>query len=295
MPTLSADRVARRAEPETSKAVEDLLASWRKGWTLTAIRRLLALAPGTAADAMDPSRPSHGVLLKSSDGDDLYRILLRIITTAAEQPAADFGFDIKNPHAARYARQQVALLVRQVDEATRQAIREVVRRGVADGLTIDQQARLLRDTVGLHPRQAQAVRNLRAQLEAGQSASNALMGTMREGMTAAQIDRTVEAYADRQLAYRARMIARTETMRASQNGLLAGWDQAVAEGLIPADTGVVWLVTDPCEECESVADAQNESGPLRTIGVGVFTSAQGVEVEAPPLHPNCRCSLSLDV
>ena len=287
-------------EPDLAQAVNAMLGSWRDGWPLTKLRALLASYPGTAADALDPSRPAHGTILKASDQDPLYRVLLSIISTAAEIPM-DAGFRVVNPHAARYARQQAARLVTEVDNATRRAIRDIVRRGIEGELTVDQQARLLRDTIGLHPRQATAVSNLRTRLEAG-TAANVEGVVTREGMTAAQIDRTVEAYARRQLALRAQVIAHHETMLAANRGLLAGWQST---DMIPEGAWIEWLVNPDeslCPECESIAEDVAENGAAssvtegprgaRGVNGGTFSSDLG-EYETPPAHVGCRCTLTL--
>lgn len=311
--------VADAYEDDVAEAVYAILSSWRDGWTLAALRRLLAAAPGTAADALDPSRPRHGALAevgKASDPDDLAAVLLRIIAATQELPSAVGAFTVNNPYAAAYAATFAAQLVQQVDEATRYAIRRIILRGQQDGWNIDRMARALRDTVALHDRQAQAVVNLRDMLNAVARGATPPAGlgtdggpfslaarsgpgsvsTVAQGMTQAQIDAVVSRYADRALRYRARMIARTETVRSANAGLIASWRQAQADGYIDGSAWVEWVVNPDerlCSTCASMGDQSDGAVGVAPVG-GRFTSAtpgkRGVVLEPhdqPPAHPNC--------
>lgn len=96
---------------------------------------------------------------------------------------------------------------------------------------------------------------------------------------------------------RARTVARTEAMRAARTAEVEAW---TSTGLV---TGKTWLLApDPCEFCEAAAKSFGE----KAIGLGdafytkgeVLTGADGNEmvldyenVDGPPLHPNCRCSM----
>jgi HK97 family phage portal protein len=96
---------------------------------------------------------------------------------------------------------------------------------------------------------------------------------------------------------RATTIARTEAMRAARTAEVEAW---TATGIV---TGKTWLLApDPCEFCEAASKSFGE----KAIGLGdsfytkgeVLTGADGNEmvldyenVDGPPLHPNCRCSV----
>jgi hypothetical protein len=96
---------------------------------------------------------------------------------------------------------------------------------------------------------------------------------------------------------RARTVARTEAMRAARTAEVEAW---TSTGLVKGKT---WLLApDPCEFCEAAAKAFGENA----IGLGdsfytkgeVLTGADGNKmtldfgnVDGPPLHPNCRCSM----
>lgn len=92
---------------------------------------------------------------------------------------------------------------------------------------------------------------------------------------------------------RSRVIARTEVMRAANEGQRLLWEEAVDEGLISEDAERIWLFAELpqkngelCPICESMADQ-------RAGFDEVFTDLDGEEYDQPPAHPSCRCSLGL--
>jgi hypothetical protein len=74
---------------------------------------------------------------------------------------------------------------------------------------------------------------------------------------------------------RAEMIARTELIRASNQGTLNGFQ---ASGVVLQKE---WTTFDPCPICEE----NEEQGPI-DLG-DEFASGD----DAPPAHPNCKCAL----
>lgn len=89
-------------------------------------------------------------------------------------------------------------------------------------------------------------------------------------------------------AERAEVIARTETMRASNEGQQQAWDQAAEDGYLTGNEEQEWIVTPDdrlCPECEPFDGETAELG-------GTF-SAEGIDSDGPPLHPRCRCTLGL--
>jgi HK97 family phage portal protein len=125
---------------------------------------------------------------------------------------------------------------------------------------------------------------------------------LEKGETSDQLAKRVQEWADGQKGEdgswsRARTIARTESMRAARVAEVEAWK---ATGVV---TGKTWLLApDPCEFCEAAAKAFGE----KSIGLDdaffkkgdTLTGADGgamildyENVNGPPLHPNCRCSM----
>jgi hypothetical protein len=89
-------------------------------------------------------------------------------------------------------------------------------------------------------------------------------------------------------AARAEMIARTETMSASNMGQQMLWEQAVGEGFLTGDEKKVWIVTPDdvlCLICEPMEDV--------TVALDDTFNVDGEDIAAPPAHPNCRCTVGL--
>lgn len=175
--------------------------------------------------------------------------------SAAAQASAAIGiaidFDQTNDFAIDAMRRNKLDLVQGWRDDIRNAARETMRDSIERGLNPRDSAREFRDSIGLTPRQQRAVNNYRRLLErAAQGDMEALRRELRdrrfdptvrraartgEPLTRAQIDRMVERYRERYLKYRAEVIARTETLRALNQGTTEAMRQAIERGDIPAD------------------------------------------------------------
>lgn len=195
-------------------------------------------------------------------------------------------------------------LLADIRQSVGDGILETVRAAVRQHTGLATVAQAIRDTVGLTPRQAQAVANFRAALEAGDgSALNRALRDQRfdatvrrliNGETVAEtkIDRMVDRYAERQLAYRARMIAQTEAVKVSNAAVRAAYELAVQRGLFSRNAikrhWQVSLSEGTCALCLSIPI-------LNPLGVGMdeeFMSIEGpVSEPVEDTHPNCRCSI----
>lgn len=81
---------------------------------------------------------------------------------------------------------------------------------------------------------------------------------------------------------RAELIARTEVMKAANEGQRQAWNQAVDEGLLEGNERRVWIATEgsACPICEEL------DGKTAKLGEE-YPDPGG---DGPPQHPNCRCS-----
>jgi len=219
---------------------------------------------------------------------------------------ADMAFDLMNQRAVNFLDGYVFNLIKGISNQSKLAIQDVLVKAFRQGGNPYDQARLIRDSIGLTQAQALAVQNYRDMLESGvpsqmQAAVDRALASGKWDRSVASaiannkalpqdmIDRMVSAYASRSLNYRAEMIARTETSRASNAGQQEAWDQAVDQGLLdPKTTLKVWIAAeDCCDDCGDVADA--DGVPIDDM----FDTSDG-PLDGPPLHPNCRCGMSLE-
>lgn len=89
---------------------------------------------------------------------------------------------------------------------------------------------------------------------------------------------------------RADKIARTETMRAANEGQLEAWNQAEEQGLLTGDEQKEWITTPDdrlcpiCEPLDGVQVARDDT-----------FEGDGEQLDGPPAHPRCRCVVALVV
>ena len=107
--------------------------------------------------------------------------------------------------------------------------------------------------------------------------------------------------------YRAEMIARTETARANVNGeLRAAIDENTeleAQGLPRLFTRKVWnTAADCCEFCAAldgktidIEEAYAKVGDTIELDEKRRYTLAYEDAQGPPLHPNCRCAVTLEV
>lgn len=186
-------------------------------------------------------------------------------------------------------------LAANIEGTTESTAESIVARGLAARLRPEQIARRLRDSLGLGPVEAAAIENYRAALRAG--GIDALARELRDrrfdgrtrqgGLSEAETDRMVSRYAQRYRAFRAQRLARTETMRAANQGRAAAWKQYA--DLTGRAYRRFWLTAGDelvCAICAPVP-GMNPDG----IGPGDQYATPVGPLDMPPdPHPNCRCS-----
>lgn len=194
------------------------------------------------------------------------------------------AFDIINKNAVEYARTQVGNLIVQITEDARQTVRDAVARSLNGELTVQQVARQLKSTIGLHSKYADAVSKYEARqvdrlVGEGESVSSA---SDRAAMLA-------DKYANKLLNVRTQTIARTEIIDSANSGLLDTWTNAIDKGFAEAGSLKQWNAEpDACPLC---LDVDNSTAELDQPFMQ--DPKTGEDIFQPPYHPNCRCSMAL--
>lgn len=193
-------------------------------------------------------------------------------------------FDATNPRVLHYIRTNTARLVTVETKETKDAIRDVIARAMREEMPPIEVHRQIKAVIGLNRRQGLALENYRRGLVA-QDTPNSVVASR------------VETFRRKQLAFRADMIARTETMDAVNQGHLEGQRQARDKGWFGSKRGFKEWVTAPedgrvCPTCRAMS---GKRVPLDTqFSVTIYTiggKARGtVKVDTPPVHPHCRCT-----
>lgn len=255
----------------------ELIAEWQSDHYADQKTRLLTAAAGLNVSA----REVEDALRLAFDHGANYTF----DSWQARAKRLNVAFDIDlfavNQHALEYARNHAAALVVDITEQQRRALQTLVQDSIVHGYGARELAKLVENTVGLHDRYAKAVVNYKNGLH---KAGN---------LNPLQIDEAVAKYATRLRKSRARTIARTEILRAQNAGQTALWEQYAKQGLI--DRNLVkrkWIITRDerlCPYCSKMVGDRAYSNVA-----GMFSTPVGMRFE-PPMHPNCRCTMVLEV
>ena len=158
----------------------------------------------------------------------------------------EVGFDMLNPKVIESVRTLETRSLSTIQEEMRATVRQVVGRGITEGVNPRETARHLRSVIGLAPNQERAIANFEKALRAGDF-SKALGYELRDGrsdpllkrlmekqgtLTEAQIDRQVKAYRQNWEAWNAETHARTASLDAQRLGQRLSWQQAKDSGAL---------------------------------------------------------------
>lgn len=177
-----------------------------------------------------------------------------------------------HPDRARAIAAQDLSRIQGVTAETREALREIIARGLQQGTHPTTLAREIRGLIGLNRQQAKAVANYRARLLSD--------GVKRPP---ARIERMVERYARKKLRERSETIARTETLRAAGEGRRLQWERLVRDGALDSSEWEQEFLTAhderTCPVCSPMDGQRRDIGQPFQASTGLFY--------APPIHPNC--------
>ena len=231
---------------------------------------------------------------------------LEFVSKASNTIGLALAFDLLNPETIAWLSTYVMYLIQQVSDETRRAIADVVMNAFQYGGHPYEQARTIRNMIGLTQSQSQAVANFRRMLENEPlaaltrdlrdhrfDATLQQVGRMKGQLSKEQIDKMAQRYYERYLKYRAEAIARTETIRAARMGQEATWRQAIAQGLLPQGLKRKWVVAYDerlCKLCRSIPKLNPDGRGMDEQFVYAAGKAMGT-TDGPPLHVHCRCAI----
>lgn len=184
-----------------------------------------------------------------------------------------------NPYSVEWMKTRSLDLAKKTLAANqREVIREILEDSFERGLRAEKTYASIKANIGLNhkgPLSYRAVRNREALHRAA-------------GLPEVEVKRLTDRYRNKLLKTRAQMIARTETIAANAAGRNQTWKLAQEAGQLP-DVVREWIAAPdspnpdrPCEQCEDL------DGKTAKIGEP-YESIEG-PVDAPPAHPDCRCT-----
>lgn len=293
-------------EPKIMKLFKEAMASLREPKLFSEILELLE--QGRIEEAMS--------LMQSSItrfANKMVPMYVLAGNSAAEKLSGLLGvvvdFNQVSDRAVRMMQRAQLNLIQELTNEQRKSIREVLVNGIQRGINPKQQALELRAALGLTQRQVQAINNYRRLLEMNSSESlsralrdrrfdSTVLGSIRgnTALTSDQISRMVERYADKQLEFRAKTVARTEALRALHQANNEALLQAIEAGqLSPSDLKQEWITAQDERVRGSHATMHGQQRPFGEP----FISGAGYRLMYPgdPNAPaseviNCRCVLT---
>lgn len=232
-----------------------------------------------------------------------YRQVGKAETPSPSEVALRFRFNATDPRATTWARNEAGRLITNMAQSEQAMFRRLVEQSFTEGRTPQSAASSIfrqlqtvtptptaRDFAesiggnlnGLTERYERAVMNRVADLgddlaKRGVSGTRALEQMRKEG----------DKYATKLRRARSRTIARTERMMAHNEARLLSYQQAIDDGLMSREhSRKVWSTGpfDVCPICVAMSGVEAKIADP-------FTLPNGSQVQAPPGHPNCRCTL----
>lgn len=306
MPASRLEDLLRTMEPDLRRKFLRLIRQIRQRLDVGELARLLEA--GREDEILRRIQAAFAVF-----GDDVNALFLASGQATAAFIAATmktfFSFDQVNEGAVSAMQANRLRLIREFMEEQRNAVREALTEGIRRGLNPREQARFFRQSIGLTTRQMQAVNNFRRLLESGSAEAltrelrdrrfdATVRRSIRSGrpLTQDQIDEMTERYRERMLIYRSEVIARTEALRAVNEGNFNAFQQAYANGTLdPSMVFRTWnTALDERVRGSHRAMHGQERGPMEP-----FTSGDGYSLLYPgdPNAPGsetiqCRCVAS---
>ena len=264
--------------------------------------------PETADPSTDMARalePAKDAFTAGADAHDLATGSL----AEGRAKILAFSFGSRNPEVERAARLHQAKLAGELSQQQIDAIQSAVIDQTRMGLSPEETARRIRESIGLAPDQARHVATFRQQLEIldprvmnralrDRRYDSAIRKAMEEGspLSEDQIDRMTDAYQRRWIAYRAKTIARTEVVRAANKGAIESARQQL--NAMPDMTVVkTWVATKDEKTRPHHRDLDGKS----VVGLDTpFMLPDGEVIRYPhdDIAPasetiNCRCTFTL--
>lgn len=211
----------------------------------------------------------------------------------------DIAFDFLNPRVVEAIQTLESRALSTLADEQADTVRQVVRRGIEQGVGPRALVPQLREAIGLAPNQELAVENFRKALAEGDFAkartyalrdrrSDPLLRRLaREGgaLTEAQVERMTTAYRNGWKGHNAETHARTAALDASRAGQRASWEAAIEQGGLDRSRMMKrWVTTMDGRQRPEHGDMNGDERQIDEL----FPVDGGVQVPGENAY-NCRC------
>lgn len=292
--------------PRVAASWTRAVTGWRKGLDMRALRRALQ-----RRDAQEVARIVKAARAQQLVEQGVAKSLADAMRASGKEGAQvltsrgyAMQFNAAHPAVAAAARRQAAALVKDTPAQTRQVIAEIIAMGQEYGLTVDQQARAIREVITLPPNWASAPVRLAEDIRRGRMGrinSRYLSAVdqqkirsriQNDTVTESFVEEMQATYAKRLENLRAQTIARQETQTAVHEALMESWRQGERDGVLPPTMRKFWLVTADerlCPICRAIPRLNPKGRKLDEP----FATPQGPRMYPPMAHVKCRCAMGL--
>lgn len=194
-------------------------------------------------------------------------------------PNKSLRFDLSNPAINRYMHKRAGEMIKYIGDDARTTVRMAIQQSFSKALSPREVAARIKGSIGLLPRHVTAVVNFRDNL-------------LQQNLPTARIDRMAADYEERLLNYRARLIARSETRMAVNEGQLEVWREGKDQGLMAPNSGKMWVKDgNPCDIC---TDMDGEVVGVDESWIIDYPDGSSKSVDTPSeSHPQCECGMEL--
>lgn len=213
-----------------------------------------------------------------------------VVAGSKGQPILDslidtFTVNITHSGITNWLDTRAAMFVTNSTRIQRDAINALIRKGLAERMSSDELAKLIRPCIGLTQGQSSAVKKYYDSLKSNLREQHPRM--KQENLEKKAMDAAAK-YAARLHRDRAFVIAQTETAYAYAHGMHETMLQAQASGLI-GHLRKRWVTSgddNVCPECEALNGVEVEMDEgFDFKGKDLFFGVS----QLPPLHPRCAC------
>jgi hypothetical protein len=188
-------------------------------------------------------------------------------------------FDLSNPFLKKFVEDRKTVITENITASGQAAVNQVIQESFTVARTPRQIAEQIKDSVGLLPAHQIAVDRYR-------------MNLLANGASEDKANAQAAQYAGRLLDYRTKMIARTESRMAVNQGQILIWQEGMRQGYISKMSQKVWVVDgDPCEICLPM---DGQSVPVDEPWQVDFGKEGILPIYNPTeTHPHCMCGMEL--
>jgi len=200
-------------------------------------------------------------------------------------------FDGQNKLVEKFINEQVGGLITSITKDSRQSVKDIIFNSRIKQTAMHEVANEIKAVIGLRPDQTKSLLKMKDSWK-----ENGIKKEVR--------DKLFAKARDTKLAQRANMIGRTEMMAAVNGGHEVGWQQAADEGYFDPDKAqVLWVVINDgprlcptCNSMEAVPRPFKGKWKVRMLDHKARPTGVIKHIKIPSQsHPNCRCTMTLEL